>query len=230
MIGNSDRHAAALGELVEWWQDLARQDINSTAVLLPVPPRWGRTQLLNEFTGFVESDEAVSIIVRVPGAGLPDGLGLQALALRDLFREARVRHRVSNLLGVDRLGGATQLTLNVAGLFASPLATLVGLLLAGVGVGAATRAWDDSLAGQEGLVGRLARAVAAVSVSVPVVVIIDDADRLEPNLAVVLVENLIGRHNGQVLVVAAVNPGGELMRALTSRARAGCRRWIPIPA
>jgi hypothetical protein len=122
---------------------------------------------------------------------------------------------------VDRLGGATQLALNVAGLFASPLATLVGLLLAGVGVGAVSRAWDDSLAGQEGLVGRLARAVAAVSVPVPVVVIIDDADRLEPDLAVVLVENLIGRHNGQVLVVATVNPDGELMRALISRARYG---------
>ena len=124
---------------------------------------------------------------------LPDGLGLQALELRDLFSEARVEHRVAELLGVDRLSGVAQLGLGVAGLFSSPLAALVGLLLAGVGVGAAGKVWDDSLAGQEGMVARLARAVAAVSVSVPVVVIIDDADQLEPDLAIVLVENLIGR-------------------------------------
>ena len=220
-MGGSDRHAAALDELVEWWQDLSRQEINSRAVLLPVPPRWGRTHLLNEFAAFVEDDEAVSIVVRVPGAALPDGLGLQALELRKLFSEARVKHRVAELLGVDRLGGVTQLGLGVAGLFVSPLAALVGLLLAGVGVGAAGKVWDDSLAGQEGMVAKLARAVAAVSVSVPVVVIIDDADRLEPDLAVVLVENLIGRIDGQVLVVAAVNPGGDLMSALTSRAAYG---------
>jgi Tetratricopeptide repeat len=221
MVGGSDWHATALGELAERWQDLARQDITSTAVLLPAPPRWGRTHLLNEFAALVEDDEAVSIVVRVPGAGLPDGLGLQALALRNLFREARVRQRTAKLLGTDWLGGVTQLASNVAGLFASPLATLVGLLLASVGVGAAGGVWDDSLAGQEGLVGRVARAVASVSVSVPVVVVIDDADRLEPDLAMVLIENLVERHNGQVLLVAAVNPGGELMPALASRAGYG---------
>ena len=71
------------------------------------------------------------------------------------------------------------------------------------------------------MVARLARAVAAVSVSVPVVVIINDADHLEPDLAVVLVENLIGRFDGRVLIVAAVNPGGDLMSALTTRAAYG---------
>jgi hypothetical protein len=219
--GDSNRHAAALDELIEWWQDLSRQEINSRAVLLTVPPGWGRSRLLNEFAKFVEDDEAVSIVVRVPGASLPDGLGLQALELRRLFSEARTQHRIAELLGVDRLGGATQLGLGVAGLFASPLATLVGLLLASVGVGAAGKVWDDSLAGQEGMVAKLARAVAAVSVSVPVVVIIDDADRIEPDLAVVLVENLIGRIDGRVLVVAAVDPGSDLTSALTSRAMYG---------
>jgi hypothetical protein len=221
MAGGSDRHAAALNELVEWWQDLSRQEINSRAVLLPVPPRWGRTYLLDQFATVVEDDEAVSIVVRVPGAELPDGLGLQALELRKLFSEARVEHQVAELLGVDRLGGVVQLGLGVAGLFVSPLAALVGLLLAGVGVGAAGKVWDDSLTGQEGMVAKLARAVAAVSMSVPVVVIIDDADRLELDLAVILVENLIGRIDGQVLVVAAVNPGEDLMSALTSRAAYG---------
>lgn len=214
-------HTAALDELVEWWQDLARQQINSRAVLLPVPPRWGRTHLINEFTGLVESREALSIVVRVPGAALPEGLGLQALELRKLFSDVRVEHRVAELLGVDRLGGVTQLGLGVAGLFVSPLAALVGLLLTGIGVGAAGKVWDDSLTGQEGMVARLARAVAAVSVSVPVIVVIDDADHLELDLALVLVENLIGRFNGQVLVVAVVHPDGDLLPALTSRAAYG---------
>jgi hypothetical protein len=221
MAGGSDRHAAALDELVGWWHDLSRQEINSGAVILPVPPRWGRTYLLDQFAAVVEADGAVSIVVPVPAAKLPDGLGLQALELRKLFSEARVEHRVAELLGVDRLGGVVQLGLGVAGLFMSPLAALVGLLLAGVGVGAAGKVWDDSLAGQEGMVAKMARAVAAVSVSVPVVVIIDDADRLDMDLAVILVENLIGRIDGQVLVVAAVNPGGDLMSALTSGAAYG---------
>jgi plasmid stabilization system protein ParE len=221
MAGGSDRHAAALAELVGRWQDLSEQKINSRALLIPVPPHWGRTHLLNEFAAIVEDDEAISIVIRVPGAALADEPGLQALQLRKLFSEAEVKHRVAELLGVDRLGGITQLGLNVASLFLSPLATLVSLLLAGVGVGAASKVWDDSLAGQEGVVARLARAVAAVSVSVPVVVIIDDADHLEPDLAVALVENLIGRFDGRVLIVAAVNPGGDLMSALTTRVAYG---------
>jgi hypothetical protein len=220
-IGVPDWHAAALGELAEWWQDLSRQEINSRALLLPVPPRWGRTHLLNQFAAVVEEDEALSIVVPVQGASLPDGLGLQALALRELFGEARAGHRVAELLGVDRLDGVIQLGLGVGGLFVSPLAALVGLLLANVGVGAAGKVWDDSPAGQEGTVAKLARAVAAVSVSVPVVVTIDDADRLDPDLAVILVENLIERADGRVLVVAAVDPGGDLLSALTSRATYG---------
>jgi hypothetical protein len=221
MVGDSARHAAALEELVEWWQDLTSQKINSRAVLLAVPPEWGRTHLLNELATVIKNDEAVSIVIRVPGAALPDGLGLQALKIRELFSEASVKHRVADLLGVDRLGGAIQFGLDVAGLFVSPLAALVGLLLAGVGVGAAGRVWDNSPAGQEGMVARLARAVAALSVSVPMVIIIDDADRVEPDLAVVLVENLIARVDGRVLVVAAVDPGGDLISALTSRAAYG---------
>jgi hypothetical protein len=68
---------------------------------------------------------------------------------------------------------------------------------------------------------RTARAVAETSVQVPTVVIIDDADCLDENLAVTLIENLAARHDGHVLVVAAVSPGGSLQRALVSRARQG---------
>jgi Tetratricopeptide repeat len=220
MVGGFDRHASALEELVEWWQDLSGHEINSRAVLLPVPPQWGRTCLLDQFAAIVEDDEALSIVVRVPGKSLPEGLGVQAQELRDLFSEARVEHRVAELLGVDRPSGVVQLGLGVGGLFVSPLAAQVGLLLAGVGVGAVGR-WDDSPAGQEGPVARLARAVAATSASVPVVVVIDDADQLEPDLAVLLVENLIERVAGHVLVVAVVNLDGDLMSALMSRSAYG---------
>jgi hypothetical protein len=221
MVGDSAPQAVALEELVQWWEDLSRQQINSRAVLLAVPPRWGRTYLLNQFAALVEADETPSIGVPVRGALLPDGLGLQALRLKELFGDARVEHRVAEKLGMDRPGGLVQLGLGVGGLFVTQFPALVVLLVASVGAGTAQKAWDDSPAGEEGMVARLARAVATVSVSVPVVVTIDDADRLEPDLAVVLVENLIERINGRVLVVAAVNPGGKLMSALTSRSKYG---------
>ena len=221
MVGTSGRHAAVLHELVAWWQDLSGQEINSQAVLLPVPARWGRTHVLDQFATVVKADKAINIVVPVPGESLPDGLGLQAETLRGLFREAYVEHQVAERLGVDRLGGVVQLGLGVAGLFVSPLAALVGMLVASLGVGAAGNVWDNSPAGQEGTVAKLARAVAAVSASVPVVVTIDDTDQLEPNLAVTLIENLIERADGHVLVVAAVNPGGNVLSALTSRATYG---------
>ena len=53
------------------------------------------------------------------------------------------------------------------------------------------------------------------------VVIIDDADWLDEGLAVTLIENLAARHDGHVLVVAAVDPGSSLQTALVSRARQG---------
>jgi hypothetical protein len=63
--------------------------------------------------------------------------------------------------------------------------------------------------------------VAAVSASAPVVVLIDDADYLEPGLAVTLIENLIDHHDSRVLVVAVVDLGSDLAAALTARARHG---------
>ena len=152
MVGISDRHAAVLDELVEWWQDLSRQEINSRAVLLPVPPGLGPDHLLNEFAAVVEDDEAISIVVRVPGAALRRRAWLAgARAAETVQLKPASSIELTELLGVDRLGGATQFGLSVAGLFVSPLATLVGLLLAGIGVSAAGKVWDDSLAGQEGI-------------------------------------------------------------------------------
>ena len=85
--------------------------------------------------------------------------------------------------------------------------------------GAVQKAWDASPAGQDGALACAARAVAAVSVHVPVVVIVDDADCLDQGLAVTLVENLTARHDSQVLVVATMDPSGALGRALVTRVR-----------
>src|ERR1700751_6142416 len=90
MVGVSGQHAAVLNELVEWWRDLSCQEINSQAVLLPVPPQWGRARLLNQFAATVDGEDAISLMVCVHGASLPDGLGLQALALRERFSKALV--------------------------------------------------------------------------------------------------------------------------------------------
>ncbi len=96
---------------------------------------------------------------------------------------AAMRSRLAELLGLDVAAGRLQLGLGVGGLFVSGLAAAASVLIASLAVTAAGKAWDGSPAGEEGAVARAARAVAAVPVSVPVVVIIDDADRLDPGLA-----------------------------------------------
>jgi hypothetical protein len=101
-------------------------------------------------------------------------------------------------------------------LFVSQL-TAGGLLLASIGVGAAGRLWDQTPAGRDGALTRTARSVAAVSAAVPVLVVIDDADELDAGLAGTLIDNLIERPDGQVLVVAAADPDSGLVRALTLR-------------
>jgi hypothetical protein len=91
-------------------------------------------------------------VVRIDTVALPEGLGLQSQALCEYLAAAGVRHRAAELLGVDRVSGAVQLGLGVAGLLVSPMAELVGLLASSVAVGAAGRLWDDSPAGREGAV------------------------------------------------------------------------------
>jgi Tetratricopeptide repeat len=227
MWGGPGRHAGLTGELVEWWEELWQRGMTSRVVLVPVPPGWGRTTVLDRFVEAADADEApVTLVARINGRELPDGVGAQAAVLRDCLAEAATRHRAAALLGLDRLGGITQMGIGVGALFVSGLAAAVGFLVAGVAAGAAGKAWDDSLAGQDGALARTARAVAETSVRVPTVVVIDDADWLDEGLAVMLTENLAARHDGHVLVVAAVSPGGSLRQALVSRARQGLTEGV----
>jgi hypothetical protein len=195
--------------------------MTSRVVLVAVPPGWGRTTVLDRLAEAAGADDApVTLIARINGRELPKQPGAQAAVLRDCLAEAAMRHRAAELLGLDRLGGVTQMGIGVGALFVSGLAAAVGFLVAGVAVGAVGKAWDDGPAGQDGALARTARAVAETSVQVPTIVIIDDADCLEENAAVTLVENLAARHDGHVLVVA-VGTGGSLQEALVSRARKG---------
>jgi tetratricopeptide (TPR) repeat protein len=212
------RHLAVLEELAEWWEDLWQRGIGSQVVFVPVPPGWGRSAVLEEFRAVVEDvSSPVSFVVRI-GGSLPPGRAVQADVLREDLAGAGRRSRVAALLGLDTAAGKVQLGLSVGGLFVSGLAAAASVLVASLAVTAAGNAWDGSPAGKEGAVARAARAVAAVSVSVPVVVIIDDADCLEPDLAVTLIRNLAGRYDGQVLVVAAAAPASDLVKVLASDA------------
>jgi hypothetical protein len=222
MRGGSSRHDELAGELVEWWEDLWQRDVTSRVVLAVVPPGWGRTAVLDGLARVAGADDApVTLIAWVPGKGLPENPGPQAAVLRDILAGAAVRHRVVELLGLDRAGGIAQIAFGVGGLFVSGLAAALGFLVAGVALSAGGKVWDDSPAGQDGALARIARAVAEASTHVPVVVIIDDADQLDENLAITLIENLTARHDGHVLVVAAADPGGSLRRTLVTRARQG---------
>jgi hypothetical protein len=222
MGGGSSRHTELAGELVEWWEDLWQRGMTSRAVLVAVPPGWGRTTVLDRLAEAAGADDApVTLIARINGRELPDGPGAQATVLRDCLARAGTRHRAAELLGLDRLGGITQMGVGVGGLFVSGLAAQVGFLVAGMAIAAAGKAWDDSPAGQDGALARAARAVAETSVQVPAVVIVDDADWVDEGLAVTLIENLAARHDGHVLVVTAVGPGSSLQQALVSRARQG---------
>ena len=72
--------------------------------------------------------------------------------------------------------------------------------------------------GETGAVARAARAVAALSVKVPVVIVLDDADLLDPGLARAVIGGLAGRYDGRVLVVAAARPGSDLVAGLVKEA------------
>ncbi len=116
------------------------------------------------------------------------------------------------------MAGKAQLSLGVGGLFVpGGIAAQVAVLLASLGVTAAGNAWDAGPAGELGAVARAARRLARLSVSVPVVVVVDDADCLDPSLALALVQGLVCRADGQVLVVAAAAQDSELAAVLTRK-------------
>src|ERR1022692_100853 len=163
MSGEPGRHAAVAGELTEWWEDLCQQGIGSRVVLLAVPPAWGRTTVLRRFRAAVQdADAPITLLVNVDGKVAPDR-AVQAVALRDALTSAAGRSRAAELLGLDATAGRVQLGVVVGGLFVSGLAAAASVLITSLALTAAGKAWDASPAGEDGVVARAARAVAAVS-------------------------------------------------------------------
>ena len=180
---------------------------------------WGRTTVLDQLPEIIRADAPIGLEVRINGRSLPDGPGRQAPALRDSLLGTEVRRQAAALLCRSRLRGAPRL--GAGSLLLAGLAGTISLLRAGLAAAAAGGVADARPASENGAVARAARVVAAVSASAPALVVIDDADYLDPGLAVTMIENLIDHHDSQVLVVAAVDLGSDLAAALTSRARYG---------
>ncbi len=221
-------------ELAEWWEDVCDGGIGSRVVVVEVPAGWGALAVLEEFSALVSvPDGPVRILVSVgdvPMVNRAVEAGALRAALRSPFARpeadravfVRSAGRVVQLLGLDSVAGEVQLGLGIGGLFASGAATAAGLLLGSLAVTAAGNAWDSSAAGQQGDLARAARALAAVSVAAPVAVVIADADRLDLDLAVVMIENLVGRPDGRVLVIVVTEPHS----ALADQLGATHRYWL----
>jgi len=218
MLG--ERQKAAATGLAQWWDGIRLGGVGSHAVLLAGPAGWGRSTVLDQLPEIIRGSGAqISLVVRIDGRSLPGGPGPQALALRDALLAAEVRRQAAALLCRSRLRGAARL--GAGSLLMAGLAGTISLLMAGLAAAAAGEVVDGDPASENGPAARAARVVAAVSPSAPVLVVIDDADYLEPGLAVTMIENLIDHHDSRVLVVAAVDLGSDLAAALTSRARYG---------
>ena len=208
------RQAEVLEEFGEWREDVREAGIGPRVVLLAVPAGWGRSAVLARFRDTVDdADGPVTVVAGVDG-NLPGGRAVQAAALQKILAGVAPPSRAAELLDVDTAAGKAGLGLDVAGWFVPGLAAAVSLTGLSRLLGAGVRVRDESPAGETGAVARAARAVAALSVKVPVVVVLDDADLLDPGLARAMISGLAGRYDARVLVVAAARPGSDLVTGL----------------
>lgn len=215
MLG--ERQKAAAAELTQWWDGIRLGGVGSHAVLLVGPEGWGRSTVLRKLPDIICGAEVP--LVRIAGKSLPDEHGQQALALRENLLGVEVRRQAAALLCRSRLRGAPRL--GIGSLLLSGITGTMSLLVAGLAAVAKGSLADDPLADANGAAARAADVVAAASTAAPTLVLIDDADYLEPGLAVAVIENLIDQCDSQVLVVAAVDLDSDVAAALTARARYG---------
>ncbi len=210
----SRRQAEVLEELEEWREDVRERGIGSRVVLLAVPKGWGRSAVLARFRDLAgDAAGPVTVVAGING-NLLGGRAVQAAALREVLAEVAPPSRAAELLDLDTAAGKAALGLEAGGWFVPGLAVAVSVTVLSRLLGAAGRVRDDSPAGEAGAVARAARAVAAVSVKVPVVVVIDDADLLDAGLARAVISGLAGRYDGRVLVAVAASPESELVTGL----------------
>jgi hypothetical protein len=215
-----ERQKAAAAELAQWWAAIAEGMVGSHAVLLAAPGGWGRSTVLSQLPELITAaDGPVSLVVPLSGRSLPEAPGPQAAALRDGLLDGAVRQQAAGLLCRSRLRGAARM--GTGSLLQFGMAGTISLVLTGLAAAAGGQAAGADPAGEDGAAARAARVVAAVSAAAPALVLIDDADGLDPGLAVAMIENLIVHHDSRVLVVAAVDVGSDLAAALAARARSG---------
>lgn len=213
------RQAELLEELGEWLEDVREAGIGSRVVLLAAPTGWGRSAVLARFRDIADdADGPVTVVAGIEG-NLPGGRAVQAAVLQKILAGIAPPSRAAELLDVDTVAGRAGLGMDVAGWFVPGLSAAVSLTGLSRLLGAVARVREDSPAGDSGAVARAARAVAALSVKVPVVVIVDDADLLDPGLARAMIAALARRYDGRVLVVAAARPDCDLVTGLFKDAR-----------
>ncbi len=175
--------AGALEELGEWWEDLVDRSIGSRGLVLAVPPGWGRTTVVERFRRRVESDQdRLGIVVSVPGAEAPPGAALQVAWLYELVRDAGLSERWREVVGVDRPEGVFDLSTDLAGFGLLSLPGMVGAFVAGKVLRKLAADRDSSATGAADASERLGRMLARQSTRVPLVILVDDADRLDATI------------------------------------------------
>lgn len=175
-------HDEALGELIEWWEDLHDCATGSQAVVLAVPTGWGRTEVLNKLASQIDvqidTKQHLGAVIRLWCGEAPEGLALQVEWLRRVLDKHGISRHLSEALGLNRAEGVTELGLGAAGL----LGVLSGAPEAAAGLpGAAVLKWaawrrDQTQSGQLAQVVRLANDVVRYSMSLPLAVLIDDGE------------------------------------------------------
>jgi tetratricopeptide (TPR) repeat protein len=209
-------HDAALGEFIEYWEDMHDAETGSRALLLLASPRWGRRRVLDAFSQHVERDDLrLGAVIRIPGYALHDSLAVQVSTLTQRVVDTRLYGQTAEEFGVDTLGGVIERLLGVASLVVS-LPVTAAMLLASVGLSVLGKSRDFSRSGPLAKSRRLASRIARVSSSLVTVVVVDDLDRIDPELAVIFVRCLLERPDGRVLVAASLEPESDVARLLLS--------------
>jgi hypothetical protein len=218
---------AAVAELIEWWEDLHDCSTGSQLVSLVVPPGWGRSTVLAVLAARIGADEArLGAVLRLAGREAPDGLAVQIAWLRGVVEDQGCLPQVQRALGLDRTESVVEAGLDALGLFG--LVTGLGAHIAGLPaslmLNAAASARDRAEAGQLASVARVASGIASYSKSLPVAVLIDDAELLDPRLVERLVFGLLDRVQSNVLAVVATTPAAPVLGRFNPTERYG-PRW-----
>ena len=224
----SDVHGAAVGEFVEWVEDVTVGRVGACAVFLDAPHRWGRTTVLSRLVATVEESDASEHAAAVVGLSLGgvrhSGPEEQARRLTGLLAGARLGSKSARLLQRVGLGSirtravaleAGLLISEVAGasIVASPLLPVLPVLLA-VGAGVKSRYASTSGAATLDAARRCGYELSRLASGGPVVVVVDDLDALDTAVAVRLVESMMDWPRRKILLVASIADGSDIVSRL----------------